>query len=281
MDTSQAKKDKIKLAIIGCGQWGFNHVRTFSNLPDSEVVGVADMSPERLQMVKQQFPDIQCDTDYLNLLRTTDAEAVVIATPASTHYPLVLRAIELGKHVLCEKPLCESAEEAQKLAELASSCGLVLMVGHVFLFNPGAVKLKELITAGELGRPYYMSAVRTNLGPIRSDVNAAYDLAAHDISIFNWLLESSPESVSATGASFLRPGIEDVVFISLKYPNGTLANIQVSWFSPKKVRQITVVGSRKMANWDDMELNMPISIFDKGVNSDLEYRDYGEFLRRI
>jgi predicted dehydrogenase len=153
------------------------------------------------------------------------------------------------------------------------------MVGHVFLFNAGIVKLKELLNTGELGKLHYVAAVRTNLGPIRSDVNAAYDLAAHDIAIFNWLLDSEPETVSATGGAFLQLDIEDVVFITLRYPGNVLASIHASWLNPKKIRQITIVGSQKMLTWDDLELNAPVAIYDKGANAINEPGDYGEFLR--
>jgi len=154
-----------------------------------------------------------------------------------------------------------------------------LMVGHVFLFNAGILKLKELIDTGELGTIRYLSASHTNLGPIRSDVDVTYDLCSHDISIFNWLLGSEPEVVSATGASFVQPGVEDVVFVSMKYPGNVLVSINASWLDPKKVRQITVVGSRQMATWDDLQLTTPIAIYDKGANTAQDYEDYGEFLR--
>jgi len=205
----------------------------------------------------------------------------VIATPTAAHYEGVKRALLAGKHVLCEKPLCETSSQARELAALARKKKLVLMVGHVFLFNGGIIKLKDLIDAGELGRVHYLSAVRTNLGPIRSDVNAAYDLAAHDIAVFNWLLGAAPKEVSATGAPFVQPKIEDVSFISLKYSSGVYANVHASWLNPKKVRQMIVVGSRRMAAWDDMELSTPVAVYDKGASYDDKktYPEYGEFLR--
>jgi predicted dehydrogenase len=162
---------------------------------------------------------------------------------------------------------------------LAEKRDLVLMVGHVFLFNAGIVKLKQVISSGEIGALRYLSAIRTNLGPVREDVNAAYDLAAHDISIFNWLLDSVPETVSATGGSYLRPGVEDVVFITLKYPCNVLASIHVSWLNPRKVRQITMVGSRRMVTWDDLDLRTPVAIYDCGASTTPDWADYGEFLR--
>ncbi len=232
-----------------------------------------------MERIRDAFPSIRCEHDYKQILRDPGIEAVVIATPTGTHYPLVRESLLAGKHVLCEKPLCEDTAQARELAVLADERGRILMVGHVFLFNPGIVKAKEIIDAGELGDIRYLSAVRTNLGPIRSDVNAAYDLAAHDISIFNWLLDDVPEMVSAAGASYIRPSVEDVVSISLHYPRNVLATILVSWLDPRKVRQITIVGSRKMVTWDDLNQVSPVAVYDKGVGAAAEYSDFAEFLR--
>jgi len=269
----------FNLAVIGCGHWGPNHVRVFNSLKESAVLAVADPDPKRLERIREAFPSIRCEHDYKHVLRDPGIDAVVIATPTGTHYPLVRESLLAGKHVLCEKPLCEDPAQARELSDLADDRGRTLMVGHVFLFNPGIVKAKEIVDAGELGDVRYLSAVRTNLGPIRSDVNAAYDLAAHDISIFNWLLNAVPEVVSATGASYIRPGVEDVVSLSLRYPRNVLATILVSWLDPRKVRQITVVGSRKMVTWDDLNPVSPVAVYDKGAGTAAEYSDFAEFLR--
>ena len=269
----------IAIGIIGCGAWGPNHIRVFSGLPSSRVVAAADVDEERLRRVHDLYPGLRCERDYARLLSDRDVEAVVVATPTSTHYTVVRDALEAGKHVLSEKPLAETSAQAEELVASARERGLALMVGHVFLFNAGIAKLKEILDAGSLGDPLYLSAIRTNLGPIRRDVNASYDLAAHDVSIFNWLLGAEPEIVSATGASFLQPEIEDVVAISLKYPAGVLATIQASWLNPKKVRQITVVGKSAMMLWDDLELSNPVALYDKRAEATQEYSDYGEFLR--
>lgn len=202
------------------------------------MVAVVDVAPARLTHIHELYPEIRCYTDPGAVLADNATDAVVVATPTSTHYPLVRQALLAGKHVLCEKPLCETSAQAMELVALSQSQGLILMVGHVFLFNAGLVKVKDLIGSGDLGRLHYVSAIRTNLGPIRHDVNVAYDLATHDISIFNWLLGCEPELVSATGGSFLQPCVEDVVFISLKYPGNVFASIQASWLNPKKVRQM-------------------------------------------
>ena len=273
------KKPVIKLAVIGCGHWGPNHIRNFNALPQSRVDTVADLDEGRLEYVRKLYPGLRCVRDYRSVVKVPDIDAVVVATPVNTHYEVVRESILAGKHVLCGKPLCKSSKQGEELVELARANGCLLMVGHVFLFNAGIAKLKELVDAGELGMLRYLSASRTNLGPIRSDVDAAYDLCSHDISIFNWLLGSEPEVVSATGASFVQPGVEDVVFVSMRYPGNVLASIHASWLDPKKVRQITVVGSRQMATWDDLQLTTPIAIYDKGANTVQDYEDYGEFLR--
>ncbi len=239
---------------------------------------VVDPDENRLASIRQANPDLRCEPDHWAAFEDPTIDAVVVATPMGTHYQLVRDAILSGKHVLCEKPLCETAKEGDELVELAETNHRLLMVGHTFLFNPGVERLRELVHGGELGRLYYLAAFRTNLGPIRHDANAAYDLAAHDIAIFNWIIGAPPEAASATGAAFLQPDIEDVVFISLRYPGNVAAAIQASWLDPKKVRQITVVGSERMATWDDLQLNAPMAIYDKGARAVHDYRTFGEFL---
>jgi predicted dehydrogenase len=269
----------IGISVIGCGHWGHNHVRVFNSLANASVKQIIDPDEARLARVSAQFPEIPAGRDYRTALQNCDIDAAVIATPTSTHYQLAKEALRAGKHVLCEKPLAETSGEAEELHELARQTKRTLMVAHTFLFNNGIVRLKSLYRSGDIGRLQYLAASRTNLGPIRSDVNAAYDLASHDISIFNWLLESEPEEASATGQSFLQPGIEDVVFLSLRYPRGVLASIRASWLDPKKVRQITVVGSHRMVTWDDLEPTSPIAIYNKGALAESLPKGYGEFLR--
>ena len=269
----------INLAVIGCGSWGLNHIRTFNALPEGNVCTIADLVEKRLEHVRAIYPDLRCERDYRSVIDDPTIDAVVIATPGKTHYEIAYASLLAGKHVLCEKPLCKYSEEGEQLLKIARANRRLLMVGHVFLFNSGIVKLKELVDVGELGTLRYLSASRTNLGPIRSDVNVAYDLCSHDISIFNWLLDSEPEVVSATGASFVQRGVEDVVLVSMKYPSNVLASIHASWLSPKKVRQITAVGSRQMATWDDLQEPNPIAIYDKGVDTVRDYKDFGEFSR--
>jgi predicted dehydrogenase len=207
--------------------------------------------------------------NYLSILRDERISAIVVATPTSTHFPIVRDALAAGKHVLCEKPLCESSADAAALVALAARRRRVLMVGHTFLFDPGIVALKELLKTGQTGGTCYLSADRTNLGPIRTDVNAAADLATHDIAIFNFLLDSQPQLVSASGACFLRKGIEDVVSIVLRYPGHVLATLRASWLHPRKIRQIAVVGTRRMATWDGLDAENPLVLYDKGARAEV------------
>ena len=267
------------ISVIGCGQWGPNHIRNFQAQPGAKVISAVDSDPARLDRVRSLFPGVECYQEFAKTLIDDRVNAIVIATPLSTHYTLVRDALNAGKHVLCEKPLCENTSQARELVDLAKKQKLVLMTGHVFLFNPGIIKVKELVDKGDIGRLYYLQAIRTNLGPIRQDCNAAFDLATHDVSIFNWIMSAAPSEVSATGASFLRPGVEDVVSISLKYPGDVFATIQASWLNPKKVRQITVVGSHQMITWDDLQIGAPVSCYDKHADLSKDYNDYGEFLR--
>jgi predicted dehydrogenase len=268
----------VNVGVIGCGRWGPNHIRVFNSLRNSRVIAAADPQIERLENIAETYPALTTWRNYECLLNDPAVTAAVVATPTESHFEIVRQALSAGKHVLCEKPLCRTSAEALELARLAEKLGLVLMTGHVFLFNFGIVKIKELIQTGELGGLHYLTAARTNLGPIRADVNVAYDLAAHDIAIFNWLLDSEPVEVSATGSSFLQPGIDDVVFASLCYNENLVAHLQASWINPKKVRQLVLVGGKRMVTWDDLAVGTPIAIYDKGANANMKYSDYGEFL---
>ncbi|MGB2984895.1 MAG: Gfo/Idh/MocA family oxidoreductase [Phycisphaerae bacterium] len=267
----------LNVGVIGCGHWGPNHVRVFCELDRCQMIACADIKPSRLDHIRQRFPRVRTTTDYHELLRDDRIGAVVIATPTGTHAAITRDALEAGKHVLAEKPLCTASEDARELAALAETTGLVLMVGHVFLFNNGIINLRELISHGELGRVHYLDAVRTNLGPVRGDVNALYDLGTHDISIFNYLLGATPVAVSACGSCISQKTIEDVCFVTLKYPDGTLGHIHVSWLNPRKVRTLTVVGQRKMAHWDDVNPSDTLRLYDKGLDEPPYYDSFGEF----
>jgi predicted dehydrogenase len=228
-------------------------------------VTAVDLDASRLARLAQKFPAIRVESNFERVLEDPAIDAVVIATPTQTHFDLVRRALVAGKHVLCEKPLCTDTAAAHQLVKTALEHRRVLMVGHIFLFNPGIEAMKQLFLEHELGEIRYFSATRTNLGPVRSDVNVAYDLAAHDIAIFNWLLDEIPEDVSGQGGAWLQHGVEDVAFIQLRYPGGCLAHIHASWLNPSKVRQITVVGSQRMLTWDDLDTSSPVTIYDRGA----------------
>lgn len=266
-----------RIGIIGCGQWGPNHIRNFSNLAGSEVVLCADLSAKRLQAMREAFRWIRTTNNYKDILRDSTITAVVISTPTDTHFRIAKEALMARKDVLCEKPLCLKETEVRELIRLAGRKKRILMVGHVFLFNAGIQKLKEAIRDGECGRIYYMHSERTNLGPFRRDVNAVWDLAAHDISIFNYLLNSLPKEVAACGGRYLQQNLEDVAFISLVYPMDVLVNVHVSWLDPRKVRQITVVGDKRMMVWDDLDNVGPVRIYDKQVVPKYFYESFGEF----
>ena len=275
--TMHKSEPKLSLGVIGCGRWGPNHIRVFCELDRSHVLACADASQTRLADMSKRFPHLRTTTDHRDLLDDDTIDAVIIATPADTHAAITRAALQAGKHVLVEKPICSGSREASELVQLAEDTGLVLMVGHVFLFNNGVNKLREIITSGQLVRIHYLDAVRTNLGPIRGDVNALYDLATHDISIFNYLLDSMPVEVSAVGRCISQETIEDVCFATLKYPDGTLGHIHVSWMNPRKVRTLTVVGERRMAHWDDLSPSEPVRLYDKGLDESPHYDSFGEF----
>ena len=269
MNTNQT----IRVGVIGCGHWGPNHIRNFSTLAGSSVVACADTNTERLRAMKRLFPALSTTDDYHQLLANPQIDAVVVATPTVTHHAVASEALRRGKHVLVEKPMALTVPHCRNLRRLARANRRVLTVGHTFLFNTGIRKLKECIASGEVGKIYYLHAARTNLGPIRRDAGVVWDLASHDVAIFNYLLDARPLEVSARAQRFFRKGIEDVAFISLSYPNRVIANVHVSWLDPKKIRQIVISGSKKMLSWDDLTATGPVMIYDKGVFAD----DHGKF----
>lgn len=268
---------KKRIGVIGCGQWGPNQIRTFFFHPHAEVVRVCDSDTRRLDAMKGLYRSVDTTTRSQDITQAADIDAVVITTPVVSHFSIAKDALLNGKDVLCEKPLTRTSEESRELLKIAQEHKRILMVGHVFLFNPGIIKLKEVVDSRDLGQVYYMHAQRTNLGPVRKDVNAVFDLASHDIAIFNFLLGAKPRVVSVTGKGYLQPQVEDMAFISLEYPGNVMAHIHVSWLDPKKVRQITVVGSKKMATWDDLASTGPVEIFSKRIEREPYYKDYGEF----
>lgn len=273
--------ETVGVAIIGCGYWGMNYVRILSELPDARVVAVCEQRPERLQEVAKRFPGVHLTTEIEDAASQPGVDAVVVCTEATTHFRITQGLLAAGKHILVEKPLTTSSADAEELIRLASSKSVILMVGHTFVFNSGIRKVKEYIQRGN-GPVYYIHARRTNLGPIRRDVNALWDLAPHDIAIFNFLLDSTPQWVSAVGGRVLRNCREDVGFISLGYPDNILGHIHVSWADPDKAREVVVVKGDSRIVFNDLNGVEQVRVFEKGVSTmEHEPLDYGEFRLQI
>ncbi len=266
----------LNIGVIGYGYWGPKLVRNFQEIPATQVTMVADLHPRRLIEVRQAYPEIAVTQDHLELL-ASDVDAVVVATPVSTHFPIGRDCLHHGKHVLIEKPLARNRREGQALIDLAVERDLVLMVGHTFEYNPAVRMLKEIVASGEIGRVYYVHAARTNLGIFQKDVNVLWDLAPHDISILLYVLGLDPLDVSACGEAYVQPGIHDIARLTLNFTNRVQAHIHVSWLDPCKVRRITVVGEKKMVVYDDVEMQEKIKIYDKGVETPDHTDNYGEF----
>jgi predicted dehydrogenase len=258
----------VRVAVIGAGHWGPNLIANFHDRRRSEVVWVVDRDPARREAVQLRFPDIQLTDDAGAAIGDPAVDAVVVATPTGSHFDFASRALEAGKHVLVEKPMADNVRDAEALCEKAEACGRILMVGHVFVFNAASQQAKRYLLDGDLGRIYYASMTRTNLGPIRVDVNAAWDLASHDIALANFWLDALPLSVSAMGRDWINSGIQDAVFATLRYPNDVLVHLHASWLHPRKTRDITVVGEKRMLTFDDMSLTEPLRIYDKQVSTE-------------
>jgi predicted dehydrogenase len=276
-----AVANTVGIAVVGCGYWGMNYVRIFNELPDSRVVAVCDQRPDRLQEVARRFPGVYLASQVNDATSQPGVDAIVVCTEATTHFDITRRLLLARKHVLVEKPLTTSVPEAEELIETAEAKSAILMVGHTFVFNSGVRKVKEYIQHGE-GRVYYMYARRTNLGPIRRDVNALWDLAPHDVAIFNYLLDSTPEWVSAVGGKVLRNCREDVGFISLGYPGNILGHIHVSWADPDKAREVVVVKGDSRIVFNDLNGVEQVRVFEKGVTTlEPEPLNYGEYRFQI
>ena len=266
----------IRVAVIGCGYWGPQLIRNLHVSPRARVVLAVDLNEERLTHIRATYTDVRTSTGVDEALER-EVDAVVIATPAGAHYGLARAALRAGKHVLVEKPLATRSAEARELIRLAEGAGRVLMVGHTFMYHPTVRALAERVRDGELGRIYYVSSTRVNLGLHRKDVDVLWDLGAHDIAILRYLLGADPCVGAVYGAGFHDPGVAEVAYAELRYPDGVLANLHVSWLDPVKIRRMTVVGSRKMAVWDDVEPHDKLRIHDKGVDRAPYYDDFGQW----
>jgi len=270
----------INLGIIGCGRWGLNYVRVFNELHDSTVAMVCDQEQKALADIQTRYPSIETTTEFGEIIQSASVDALVIATPATTHFQLTKQALSSGKDVLVEKPMTTDVQQAEELVELAEKKSRILMVGHIFLFTPGIRRLKAVLSDTAFGEVYYLHSTRTNLGPIRQDVNAVWDLATHDVSIFDYLLGIKPVSVCAVSSKVLQTDKEDLAFITLKYPDNVTGHIHVSWVDPNKVRQVVAIGSRERVVFDDLNNLEKIRIFKKGVSvahTDKVVDTYGEF----
>ncbi len=264
-----------KIAVVGAGYWGPNLIRNFASKASCNELWVCERDAERLDKVRARFPALRY-TERFDEVLDSDVDGVVIATSVGTHHELASRALAAGKHVFVEKPLAASVEEARALVEQAEGAGLQLMVGHTFEYSPPVLKLGELIHSGELGRIFFVSSNRVNLGLHQSDISVVWDLAPHDFSILFYWLEERPVTIAAMGRAFVQEGIPDVAFISVEFESGTVAHLEVSWLSPSKLRRTTIVGSKKMAVYDDTEAYEKVKIFDRGV----DFKDpetFGEF----
>ena len=267
-----------RVGVVGLGYWGPNLARNFDRLPDSELAWIYDASVEARERWARAFPRARVAGEFDELLADDELDAVVVATNVSTHAELARRTLAAGKHCFVEKPLAQSVEDAEAVVDAAREAGRVLMVGHLLEYHPGVERLKELIDSGELGDIRYVYSVRVNLGKLRGDENALSSLGAHDVSVILRLAEEEPHECRAVGESYMREGIEDVVFCYLRFPSGLAAHMHLSWLDPHKERRFTVVGSRRMATFDDMELERKLTVYDKGFDED--YSGYGEYIAR-
>jgi predicted dehydrogenase len=258
------KAADIKVGVIGAGYWGPKLARNFHEIPGSNLRRVTDLRPERLLEINHLFPEVVTGSDYKNML--PDVDAVVIATPVHTHYQLARAALEAGRHVLVEKPITSNADQARHLVDLAKKNGLTLMVGHTFLFNPAVEAVRAIVQSGELGKILYLNGIRASLGLLQPDINVMWDLAPHDISILRYILGCEPESVIASGATYIntRSNLHEVVYLTMFFGGDLLANIRLSWLDPVKQRSLTVVGTKKMLVYDDIA-EKKVVIYDKSV----------------
>lgn len=266
------------IAIAGVGAWGRNLLRNFHAMAGEHLVLACDGDEKRLEYVRQTYPQLKTTKDYKDIIKRDDIDAVILATPPAAHFAMAMAAIEAGKDVFVEKPLVLSVAEGEQLVEEADKRKRILMVGHIMVYHPATLYLKEKIDSGDLGKIYYLCASRVNLGKVRNIENALWSFAPHDISIILFLLQQQPVMVTSTGASYLQPGIEDVVFTVLHFDDGTMAHIHVSWLDPRKDRKLVVVGSEKMAEFDDSQASEKIRLYDKSVNTREDYETYGEYL---
>jgi predicted dehydrogenase len=266
----------VKVGVIGAGYWGPNLIRNFNELSESDLYMVCDLRKDRLEHIAKLYPGVRTSTDYRDMLES-DVEAVVVATSVSTHHRIAMDCLRAGKHVLIEKPLASNTIEAEEIIAAGEEYGKILMIGHTFVYNPAVAALKEIIASGEIGEIYYISSTRGNLGLYQPDINVMWDLAPHDISILIYALGIEPRYASARGGTYVKKGIHDMANLTLYFENGIIADLRVSWLDPCKIRCITIVGSKKMIVYDDIEPVEKLKIYDKGVDIQPYNDTYEEF----
>lgn len=269
--------NKLKIGVIGCGYWGPNLIRNFIEIPSAQMEAVADLDDQRLNHIRTSYPQIPHFTRDYRKLFELGIDAVVISTPPQTHFTIAKECLENGLHVLVEKPLTTISDDARELIRIAKENDRILMVGHTFEYNPAVHALKEMIVSGELGDIHYIDAVRASLGLFHPTLNVIWDLAPHDISILIHLLGQKPNSVSTKGVAYIQKDVEDIAYLTLMFPNNVLTHIRLSWLDPCKTRRITVIGSKKMAVYDDVESHEKIKVYDKRVKAIRRTDTFGEF----
>lgn len=263
----------INIGIIGVGYWGPNYARLCHEVDNVNLIWFSDSDEGALKKIKQRYPSVKITSDNRKLAEDPNLDAVVVTTPAQTHFLIVEEFLKAGKHVLVEKPMTAKFSEAKKLQRLVKKSGKILMVDHTFKYNAGIIKLKEMIKSGELGRIYYITASYSALGPIRKDIDALWDLGPHWIYTLNYLLDSFPISVEAKGGRYLKKGMNDVAFLNFEYPKKILANLHVTWLYPKKERFLTVAGDKKMAIFDDVSSDNRLIVYDRGFSINGDKKD--------
>ena len=256
--------EPLRVAVVGLGYWGPNLVRNLYEVVEAEVAWVCDLDTKALEQVGKRYPAVPTTTSFEQVIEDPSVDAVLIATPVTTHAPLAIAALETGKHVFVEKPLASSSDEAREMIALADRNGLVLMPGHTFLYSPAVNRVRQMITSGELGDIYFVSTSRVNLGLHQKDVSVAWDLGPHDFSILRYWLDETPAYVSALARGCIMPETPDVAFINLEFESGPVAHVEIAWLAPTKLRRTTICGSRKMVVYDDTS-NEPVRVFDSGV----------------
>ncbi|MEO7678119.1 MAG: Gfo/Idh/MocA family oxidoreductase, partial [Verrucomicrobiota bacterium] len=268
---------QIKVGVVGCGYWGPNLIRNFRSLGECNLKMMCDLSDQRLKHLKSLYPDVKAETNFDHMLNGVGLDAVVIATAVRFHFSMAKASLLAGKHTMIEKPMAMSAAECEELVDLAKKKGLVLMVGHTFLYSPAVKRIKEIVDSGDLGDIRYISARRLNLGLFQKDINVAWDLAPHDISIILHIMGELPVSINCRGSAHVTPGVEDVTNMSLTFRKDRSAMIQSSWIDPRKVREMTIVGSKRMIVYDDVAQQEKIRVYDMRVDRQPHYDTFAEF----